>query len=248
MKKIITILIIAISFNSCDILQDVLNETTATGNAPLTEQEVINGLKQALEIGTDSVVAKVTATDGFFKDNVIKILLPPEAKVIMDNKDNSALKAIGITKLIDDVILRINRAAEDASKSAKPIFVDAIKKMSITDAFKILNGPDNAATEYFKKTTSKQLFNAFKPKVKSSLDKPLVAGISTNKAWNSLTSGYNKVAQFTSWNKINTNLDDYVTQKAIDGLFVKLAEKEKNIRKNPAEQVTDLLKRVFGGK
>ncbi len=248
MKKLFAITLIILSLNSCDILQDFVKEIPVNEETPLTEQEVINGLKQALEIGSDSAITKVTAKNGFFKDNAIKILLPPEAKVIMDNKDNSALKAIGITKLIDDVILRINRAAEDASKSAKPIFVNAIKNMSITDAFKILNGPDNAATEYFKKTTSQQLFDAFKPKVKASLDKPLVAGVSTTKAWNKLTTNYNKVAKFTSWQTVNTNLNDYVTQKAIDGLFIKLAEKEKNIRKNPVEQVTNLLKRVFGKK
>ncbi len=250
MKNIKTLLIfltLGLLF-SCDTLQQVVNDLpdTINTNTPLTEQEVIDGLKEALRVSTDTAVKVVSKTNGFLKDNTIKILLPPEAKVIMDNKDNKALKAIGITKLIDDVVLRINRSAESASKKATPIFVNAIKSMSISDAFKILNGPDNAATEYFKKTTYNQLFNSFKPVIKETLNKPLVANVSTTKSWNTLTSGYNKVAPFIGKEKVNTDLTNYATQKTIEGLFKKLAIEEKAIRKDPKARVNDILKRVFG--
>ncbi len=243
----VSILFIAI-LGSCDVLQQVADQlpATTTGSNPLTEQEVIQGLKEALRVSTDTAVSVVSKTNGFFKNQAIKILLPPEAKVIMDNKDNSMLKAIGVTKLIDNVILRMNRSAENASKQAAPIFVNAIKAMSIQDAFSILHGADNAATEYFKKKTSQDLFNAFKPTIKQALDKPLVANISTTKSWNTLTSKYNKVAPLINKPTVNTDLVNFVTQKTIDGLFVKLAEQEKKIRKDPIARVTDILKRVFG--
>ena len=233
--------------SSCEILQQAANELPdeIKTNIPLSEQEVVSGLKEALRVSTDTSVKIVSKTNGFFKDKAIKILLPPEAKVITDNKDNAALKAIGVSKLIDDVILRINRSAENASSKARPIFIDAIKKMTITDAFKILNGADNAATEYFRKTTYNKLYQAFSPIMKKALDKPLVANISTTKSWNTLVSSYNKVANYTSWKKVNTDLNDYATKKTIDGLFKKLAEEEKAIRHDPKARVTDILKRVF---
>jgi len=250
MKKIFNIGFVSLFFAtiiSCDTLQKVVEQIpTTTGSNPLTEQEVVSGLKDALKVSTDTAVSIVSKPDGFFKDQTIKILLPPEAKVIMDSKDNSMLKAIGITKLIDDVILRMNRSAEEASKQAVPIFVNAIKSMSIQDAFGILRGADNAATEYFKSKTSQALFNAFKPKVQQVLDKPLVANVSTTSTWNSLTSKYNKVAPLINKPKVNTDLVNFVTQKAIDGLFNKLATQEKNIRQNPIARVTDILRRVFG--
>ncbi len=243
------VLPLVFGLSACEIFQQVADQlpTTTSGSNPLSEQEVISGLKEALKVSTDTAVSVVSKTDGFFKNQAIKILLPPEAKTIMDNKDNSMLKAIGITKLIDDVILRMNRSAESAAKQATPIFVNAIKAMSIQDAFGILRGADNAATEYFKQKTSGDLFNAFKPTIKQALDKPLVANVSTTKSWNTLTSKYNKIAPLINKPKVNTDLVNYVTQKAIDGLFVKLAEQEKKIRKDPVARVTDILKRVFGG-
>jgi len=251
MKKLsLSLIIVGILFifNSCDIFQDVVDQlpVETTGNNPLTEQEVIQGLKNALNVSTDTAVSVVSKTNGFYKNQAIKILLPSEAKVIMENKDNTMLRAIGITKLIDDVILRLNRSAESASKQATPIFVNAIKNMSIQDAFGILRGADNAATEYFRKKTAQDLFNTFKPVVKRALDKPLVGNISTTKSWNILITKYNKVAPLINKPTVNTNLVDYTTQKAIDGLFVKLAEQEKKIRKDPMARVTDILKRVFG--
>jgi hypothetical protein len=255
MKKLFIILLVAglgFTNSSCETLLALATEiekaaeTTET-ELPLTKEEVAKGLKEALRVSTDTAVSIVSVKDGFYGDAALKILLPPEAKIIMDHKDDKILKAIGISKMIDDVIVRLNRSAEDATKQAGPIFLNAIKGMSITDAFEILNGGETAATEYFKKNTSNQLRNAFKPVIKSSLDKPLVGNISTTKAWNDLTTAYNKVAKYSNTlTPVNTNLEDYVTQRAMDGLFLKLAEEEKQIRKDPVAQVTDILKRVFG--
>ena len=249
MKKVALFLVLILFLTSCDILNEVAQqiEVPTTGPTPLTESEVISGLKEALTIGTDSSVTKVSATNGFFNDQFIKILMPPEADIITNNLDNPVLKSLGVTAMVDDVILRMNRSAEEASKKAKPIFINAIKQMSISDAFGILHGGDTAATHYFRMNTHSKLYSEFKPIIKKYLDMELVGGISTNQAWNTLTSAYNKVAQFSaSLTPVNTNLDDYVTKKTINGVFVKLAEEEKQIRKDPVAQVTDILKRVFG--
>ena len=149
--------------------------------------------------------------------------------------------------MVDDVVLRINRSAEEASQKAKPIFINAIKNMSFSDAFGILKGNDTAATDYFRMNTHSQLYSEFNPIIKKYLDMDLVGGISTNAAWSTLTGAYNKVAQFSSsLTPVNTKLDDYVTKRTIDGVFMKLAEEEKQIRKDPIAQVTAILKRVFG--
>ena len=250
-KIFLTLTVLTLLFTSCDVLNEVANQMEipggTTGPAPLTEQEVVSGLKEALRVSTDTAVSVVSKTNGFFNDAMIKILLPPEAKIITDNKDNAVLKSLGITKMIDDVILRMNRSAEEASKKAGPVFLNAIKTMSISDAFGILRGNDTAATHYFRTNTSKQLYNDFKPVIKKYLDMDIVGNISTNEAWNTLTKAYNSAAQFsTSLTPVNTNLDDYVTKKTIDGLFIKLAEEEKQIRKDPLARVTDILKKVFG--
>lgn len=240
--------------SSCDTLLAVAKEVEKTassgstsGKIALSKDEVVKGLKEALRVGTDTAVSIVSKTNGFYKDAALKILLPPEAKVIMDHKDDKILKTIGVTKMIDDVILRLNRSAEDATKKAGPIFFNSVKNMSITDAFGILNGGDNAATEFFKRTTTTKLKAAFKPVINQSLDKSIVGGVSTNKAWSKLTTAYNKVAKYSSsLTPVNSKLDDYVTQKAINGLFKKLAEEEKQIRKDPVARVTSILRRVFG--
>ena len=247
MKKTVLFFIILISLYSCDVLEDVAK--TIEENAPLTEQEVVKGLKEALRVSTDTAVSIVSVSNGFYKDRLIKILLPPEAKVITDNMNNQLLKAIGVNKLIDDVVLRMNRAAENASKEATPIFINAIKSLSIQDAFNILNGTDTAATHYFSQKTYNQLKSRFKPKIRNSLNKPIVSGVSANKAWTTLTDGYNQVATYVpGWKKVNTQLDDYVTRKALNGLFLKLAQEEKSIRNDPMARVNNILKRVFGEK
>ncbi|MBN1337836.1 MAG: DUF4197 domain-containing protein [Bacteroidales bacterium] len=234
----------AVLFVSCDSeeIKQIIE------NPPLTEQEVIAGLRQALTVGTDTAVSIVSKVDGYYKDEIIKIFLPPEADIIVDNMNNPLLVAVGITDLVENAILAMNRAAEDAATEALPVFVDAITSMTVADAFGILNGDDTSATHYLRENTYWQLKEAFQPKIGNSLNKPLVGGVSANEAWSTLTTAYNNVAQFVpGWNPVNTELDDYTTRKALDGLFVKVADEEKDIRTDPVARVTDLLERVFGG-
>jgi len=224
------------------IAQQTLNE-----NRPLTQNEIIAGLKEALIVGTDESVDLLGITDGYYKDELVKILLPPEADVIVKNIS----RIPGGDKLVEDAILSINRAAEDAVSEAKPIFVNSIKSMTITDALGILRGSDDAATQYLRKTTYNQLFELYRPKIKTSIDKKLVGNISTAQSWDLLTGQWNEIAntmvgQLTGFKPVNIQLDDYLTQKALDGLFLKIAEQERQIRENPAARVTELLKRVFG--
>jgi len=232
--------------NSCAELTQIA-QTAASQNLPLTNTEIIGGLKDALLVGTDSTVVHLSAIDGYLKDQAIKILLPPEAKTITDNLS----KLPGGSKLIDDVILRINRAAEDAAKGAKPIFVNSVKEMTFTDALQILKGPDNGATQYFKQKTSAQLGELYRPKIRESLNKNLVAGVSTQQSWNELTVQWNKLAGSTigkigGLKTVDVKLEDYILQQALNGMFLKIAEREKDIRTNANARVTGLLKRVFG--
>jgi len=153
--------------------------------------------------------------------------------------------------LIEDVIVRMNRAAEDAAKEATPIFVGAITSMTIVDAIEILHSNDTAATHYLRGTTYYELKDLFQPKIDNSLDKALVAGISTNESWESLTVAYNSVAetfagQLIGLTPVNTDLSEHVTRKGLDGLFLKVAEEEKDIREDPLARVNDILKKVFG--
>ncbi len=201
----------------------------------LGNDEIANGLKDALKIGAQKSTDRLSAVDGFFKDAAVKILMPPEAQ-----KVEKTLRGMGMGQMVDNAILSMNRAAEDASKSAAPIFINAIKNMSITDAVGILGGPDTAATSYLKKSTTPQLIVAFKPVIDASLKKT-----DATKYWKDIFETYNKVP-FVK--KVNPNLTSYATQKAIEGIFYYVAVEEKNIRKNPAAQATDLLKKVFGGK
>ncbi len=177
---------------------------------------------------------KLSATDGFFKDAVVKILMPPEV-----SKVEIKLRMIGLGSLVDNAILSMNRAAEDASKSAAPIFIDAVKKMTVQDALGILKGNDTAATAYLKTTTSPQLVAAFRPVIEASLEK-----VNATKYWKDVFTNYNKV----SFTKVDTDINSYVTTKALNGIFYYVAEEEKKIRTNPAERVSDILKKVFGSK
>lgn len=234
-------------FNSCDVAQQVLSDyENSTGSSSLTESEVINGLKRALNIGAESAVKDLSSPDAFYKNAAYKILLPKEAKIIIDNKNNPLLKAVGIDKMITDVEVSMNKAAERAVIKAKPIFINAITSMSIQDAFGILNGGDTAASNYLRKRTYQQLYNQFKPEVSKTLGQPIYQGISTQKAWSNLTNAYNNVATYVpNWNKINTQLDDYVTQKALSALFEEVKKEEMKIRKDPAARVEEILRRVF---
>ena len=203
--------------------------SSAGGN--LSSDEIVSGLKEALSLGAQKSGEKLSATDGFFKDAAVKILLPKQIQDI-ENK----MRMMGMGKLVDKAVLSMNRAAEDASKSAAPIFVSAIKKMTVTDALNILRGTDTAATAYLKKTTTPQLTDAFKPVIEESLKKT-----DATKYWKDVFTAYNR---FSS-TPVDTDINSYVTQKALDGIFHYVAAEEINIRQNPAGRVTDILKKVF---
>lgn len=224
------------------LAQQTLNE-----NRTLTQTEIIAGLKEALVVGTNKSADILGVTDGYYKDEMVKILLPPEADIIVDNLS----KIPGGNDLVEDALLRINRAAEDAVSEAKPIFVNSIKSMTINDAVGILKGNNNAATQYLQRTTYDQLFDLYRPKIKVSIDKKLVGNISTGESWDLLTGKWNGVAnstigQIAGLKPVNISLEDYLTEKALNGLFLKIGEEEKRIRENPVARVNDLLKRVFG--
>jgi len=244
--KIFTLIISLLFLNSCAELSQIA-QSVASQNLPLTNAEIIGGLKDALLVGTDSSVTRLSAIDGYLKDQAVKILLPPEAKTITDHLS----KLPGGSKLVDDVIIRINRAAEDAAKGAKPIFVNSVREMTFTDGMQILKGPNNAATQYFKEKTYQQLSDLYRPKIRESLNKNLIAGISTQQSWNELTTSWNKIAgspigQIASLKKVDIKLEDYLLQQALNGMFLKIEERENDIRTNANARVTALLKRVFG--
>ncbi len=250
--RYISSILLALILLSCAEFQQIANQltypTTPTA-APLSEGDVVAGLKQALKVGTDTAVKNLAKLDGYYGDALMKISLPPEANTIISNIN----KLPGGKKMVADLELRINRSAEDAAKEAAPIFSNAITSMSIQDAWGILRGSDSSATNYLRKSTYNSLVALYKPKIKASIDKPLIAGISTTQSWNTLTTNWNTLAKspigaMSNLEPVNTELDDYLTCKALDGLFLKVAEEEKSIRKDPMARVTDLLRRVFGSK
>lgn len=218
----------ALFFSSCDTLQQIANE--ALSEPTLTE--IAKGLKEALGKGVTSGVNTLSARDGYFK-SPYKILLPEEARKVTDK-----LQAVpGFTNLENELLEKINRGAEDAAKEAGPIFLNAITSMTFQDATNILMGSDNAATQYLNKTTYQQLYDKFNPKIVASLDK-----IGANSLWKKAADTYNKIPLVS---KINNDLDDYVTKQALTGLFAKIEEEEKNIRRNKLSRTSDLLKKVF---
>ncbi len=248
MKKLLIIVTTCLAMTSCAELLQILNETASTTTtAPVTTAENVSGLKSSLDLGIEKAVNLLSIEDGFYGNAALKLLLPPEAQPIIDN-----IKLIpGGQELVDKAVLSLNRSAEDAVKEATPIFKKAILNMSFSDVMGVLFGSDNAATEYLRANTYTELKNAFAPKVKESLAKPLVANVSTTESWNLLSNGYNKVAAspigfIAGLKTINTNLEEYVTEKALDALFLKVAEEEKAIRTDPVARVTTLLQRVFG--
>jgi len=233
---------------SCDILNQVVS-TVDTSGGKLTTDQVAQGLKEALRVGTDAAVKKLTATDGYYLDRIVKINLPPETQELI----TYAKKVPGLDKLIEDVVLQINRSAEDAAKQAAPIFVNAITSMSIGDAWGILNGADTSATGYLREKTFNQLVGLYRPSVKTSLEKPIVAGVSASQTWNLLTKKWNQFAgsvagKLLSVNQINYSLDEFVTKQALRGLFGKVADQEKLIRTDISARTSDLLRKVFGSR
>ena len=205
------------------------------GSPGFSEKEAGDAIREALQKGITSTVSLVSRTDGYFGNAEIKIPFPGEVRDI-----ESRLRSVGMGNLADEVVLTMNRAAEDAAKEALPIFTSAITGMTLSDAIGIVRGPENAATQYLSRTTTSQLKDAFLPVVRRSLEK-----VNATRAWEAAVTAYNQIP-FVK--KQNTNLPDYVTGKAIDGMFTMVAKEELKIRKDPAGRTTDLLKKVFGNR
>ncbi len=246
-KVIITLGVTALLSTSCAELQQVANQVITTNSNVMTGTDNASGLKEALLVGTANTVLRLNKQDGFFANQALKILLPEEAQPILKN-----IRLVpGGDKLVNDVVLRLNRAAEDAASEAKPVFVSAIRNMTIADATNILFGANDAATNYLRKNTYSQLSSAFQPKIDASLGKKLVGNISTTDSWRSLATAYNSVAntlvgKAANMKPVSVNLTQYVTDRALSGIFISLASEEKQIRENPAARVNTILKKVFG--
>lgn len=206
--------------------------------SPLDNSTVVKGLKEALATGTERAVAEVAKPDGFFNNQMIKILLPDRIQQAAD-----ILSTVGYQKQVDEFVLSMNRAAEKAAPKAAKVFGDAIRQMTVEDARGILSGGDTAATAYFEKKTRTSLFDEFKPSVANSM-----AQVGTARAYKDLIGRYEALPLASLAGTPSLDLDGYVTNKALDGLFKMVGEEEKKIRTNPAAQTTDLLRRVFGGK
>lgn len=232
MWKKILLLSITLNFMACDTLQEAAG--IIAGVDQLTDAEAAGGLKQALEQGILKGVDVVSVTDGFLGNQAIKILFPPDVQKVADKLAGFP----GGDVLVSSLVTKINRAAEDAAKSAGPIFVDAIKSLTFNDVMDILITDNKlAATDYLERTTSSALYNSFNPVIKNSLNK-----VGAADAWNSVISTYNKIPFV---DKVNPNLDDYVTNRAMDGLFLMVGKEEQKIRIDPGARVTDLMKKVF---
>ena len=229
MKKTIIATIFLLVFSSCAELQQVVNQLPQGG---IGNEEIASGLRQALDFGIDKQVTKLMETDGFFKNELVKILLPDELK-----KVDKTLRDIGLSSLADEGLKVLNRAAEDAVKEAKPIFVDAVKGITFTDAKNILLGSDNAATQYLTTKTETALYAKFNPVIKNSFSK-----VGADQIWNNLITKYNALPLTAD---VNPDLTDYVTNEALEGVYTMIAVEEKEIRTKISSRTTDLLKRVF---
>lgn len=222
----------ASSLSSCDTLSNLPG--TISNPSSSTQDEAATGIRQALSNGIASAIANLGRENGFFGDQIYKVLLPPDAVKI-----ESTLRNIGMGSQVDKAILQINRAAEDAVQEAKPIFVNAIKSMTITDAMNIVRGGNTAATDYFRGKTREQLIEAFRPSIESSLQKT-----QATKYYADMVNAYNKLP--TTFKKLNPDLTSHVVGKTTDALFDQIQKEEVNIRQNPAARTTEILKKVFG--
>ena len=235
-KKIIFAVLICAALNSCAQINfnKVIKDASQTvKGGKLSNEDIINGLKEALSVGSRNSANKASQMDGYYKNPLIRIPFPKEAE-----RMEATLRNMGMSKQVDEFVLTLNRAAEDAAKKAAPIFLDAITHMTITDGINILHGNDDAAMQYLKTNTSVKLKEQFKPVVKTSIE-----SVQVTKYWNPLVTTYNNIPLVQ---KMNPDLDEYVTQKAIDGLFTLVTQEELKIRKDPAARITDILKKVFG--
>ncbi|MGN6250125.1 MAG: DUF4197 domain-containing protein [Ginsengibacter sp.] len=232
MKKFYVLgIVLLFTFSGCETAKTIMDSVGTTNSSGLTTSEVIDGLKTALQLGTDSATNQLSKLNGFYADAMVKILMPPEAQ-----KVENTLRNVGLGGLVDKAVLSMNRAAEDASKSVGNIFINAIKQMSIQDAFSILRGGNTAATDYLRAKTTDQLTVAFKPIISKSLN-----NTNATKYWSDVFTAYNRFSR----TPVNTDLTAYVTQKALDGLFYKIGVEEQQIRQDPAARVKDILKKVF---
>ncbi|MFN4197795.1 MAG: DUF4197 domain-containing protein [Flavobacterium sp.] len=229
MKKLVSIVSI-FTLVACAEMQPLLNQLPQQG--VLSNADIANGLKEALNNGIDKQVTKLTQTDGFFRNELVKIMMPEELQAV-----DRGLRNIGLSSLADDGIRMLNRAAEDAVKGATPIFVDAVKQLTFNDARAILMGDQNAATQYLQRTTSEALYAKFNPVIQNSFKK-----VGADQVWNNLISRYNQIPLVQ---KVNPDLTDYTTRKAMDGVFTMISVEEQNIRTNLTARSSDVLRRVF---
>lgn len=242
MKKILTLsatMVFLLFIYACTQSQikqvtDVIN-TTSGGGGGLTNAEVISGLREALKVGTNNGTSMASKLDGYYKNPRLFIPFPPEV-----NNVKEKVEALGMKSQVDKFVMTMNRGAEEAAKEAAPIFINAIKAMTINDGFSILKGGDGAATSYLKDKTTAELFSKFLPVVKNCLSK-----VKLTDYWNPVITTYNKIPGVE---KKNPDLDKYVTERAISGLFLLIADEENKIRKDPAARISDILKKVFGSK
>lgn len=247
-RKKSLVAVVAVSmllFTGCAELMKILE--TASAVKELTEGDIIGGLREALTVGARNAAERLATENGYYSDPAVKIPLPNEAKVIIDNIG----KIPGGQQLLENVVLGINRAAEDAAREVAPVFVGAVTGMTISDGYNILHGNDNAATVYLKNTTWNELYALYKPKISVSTNKEIVAGVSAQESWTTLTGKWNTLAnsvagRLAGFNAVTTDLDDFLTTKALEGVFLKLEGEELKIRKEVTARVTPLLRKVFG--
>lgn len=236
MKKIVVLFaVVSMFFSSCSSGQEILKsvgEALGGGDTPVSELEIINGLKQALEVGITKGASVVSRVDGYNRNTNIRIPFPKDVQ-----KVENTLRDLGLGKEVDKLVVNLNRGAEEAAKGAAKIFIASIKKMTVTDAMSILKGEKNAATNFLKRTTTQELYNSFRPTIETSLNK---VGVTRN--WDDIVGKYNKIP---FQKKVNPDLADYVTNEALDGLFFMVEKEEAKIRKDPLARTTDILKRVF---
>ncbi len=234
MKKTLIALMMIFTLSSCNELIKVLE--TASTIEGITEGEAVSGLKQALEFGVDNGTSFLGAKDGFLKNAAYKVLMPEEVREAEQKIRNNMVANALAGPYLDKVVTAMNRGAENAMAEAKPIFVNAIKQMTIKDAIQIVKGGDGAATDYLKRVTSAQLKEKFTPVIKNSLD-----GVNINDPWTKVSSAYNMVMG----KQVETDLNDYVTDRAMDALFKQIRQEEDKIREDPLARVTPILKKVF---
>lgn len=231
MIKRILVLVVAIQFAGCAELQKVVSNLP-NGGGVLTQEQIGNGLRQALDNGIQNQVSKLTSENGFYKNELVKILLPEELQAV-----DKGLRKIGLSNLADEGIKVLNRAAEDAVKTATPIFVNAVKEITFADAKNILLGEQNAATDYLETKTTESLYNSFSPVINNSFSK-----VGADKVWSNLINKYNSIP-FVK--KVNPDLTDYVTSEALKGVFTMIKVEEKGIREKAGLRNTALLRQVF---